>query len=89
MLFLQFVSAMTENIQKISGPVTVTLSNIHDGSVVFTSTVAFLNGNSDAVSAYKTALTTNAQAIFGTAYAVKVDTSSIQDATVANPSKCC
>ena len=81
------MDAMSNNTEKICGPVTISLSNIRDGSVVFTATVGFLNGNADAVAAYKTALASDATAIFGNTYNVTVDTSSIADASVTNPSK--
>ena len=85
---MQFVDVITANIEKISGPVTVALSNIRTpGSVVFTSTVGFLNGNDASVAAYKTALTSSASSIFGSTYAVQVDAASIQDTSVSNPSK--
>ena len=85
---LQFVNVMTANVEKISGPVTVTLSNImNSGSVVFTTTVGFLDGDATSAAAYKTALTSSASSIFGSTYAVQVDASSITDATVDNPSK--
>lgn len=84
-LLLQFTDAMKAGIEKISGPVTVTLSDIHAGSVVFTTTVGFLNGNTDAVAAYKTALKENPSSIYGSSYQVTVDTASIKDAEVSNP----
>ena len=74
--------------EKISGPVTVSISDImNPGSVIFTTTVDFLNGDAASATAYKTALTSSASSIFGSTYAVQVDTSTIKDATVANPSK--
>ena len=86
---LQFIDVITTNIEKISGPVTVALSNIQaPGSVVFTTTVGFLNGDASSVAAYKTALTSSSSSIFGSSYAVQVDDASIADATVSNPSKC-
>lgn len=78
---------MTTNLAKICGPVSVTLSNIRSGSVIFTSTVAFLNGNSASATAYKTALASDVASIFGDTYSVSVDTGSIQDTTAANTGK--
>ena len=80
---------MEANIKKFAGPVTVDVSNVKPGSVVFDTTVAFLNGQNSSASAYKAALASDVLSIYGTTYGsmVTVNTSSITDSTVHNPSK--
>ena len=86
---MQFEKTLEGNIEKFAGPVTVDVSNVKSGSVVFDTTVAFLNGQNASASAYKAALTSNVQSIYGSTYGsmVTVNTSTIVDTTAPNPSK--
>ena len=79
---LQFIAALTNNIAGLSGPCVVVIDAIRPGSVMVTTSVTFLSGDSDGVEAYKTALNSSSSSVFGS-YAATVDTSSI---TTANPS---
>ncbi|DBA73728.1 TPA: hypothetical protein ACH3X2_009704 [Trebouxia sp. C0005] len=78
------------NIEKLSGPVHVSIDSISAGSVKVASTVVFLNGDSNNAAAYQTAMTsstcTASSSIFGTSFDdVAVDASSVKPNTVANP----
>ena len=87
MLHVQFVSTLEANIQKISGPITVSIpkGGVTDGSVNVQTSVVFLNGNDDSAKAYKTAVTgTGASSVYGS-YAAVVDPNTISTDTTSNP----
>ena len=88
-VFMQFLSALEDNIGKISGPVKVFIptGGITDGSVNVKLSVMFLNGESESAKAYKSALTGNSPSgVYGT-YDAYVDPATFATETAANPSQ--
>ena len=82
---LQFIAALTHNLAGLSGPCVVVIAAIRPGSVIVTTSVTFLSGDSGGVEAYKSALNSSSSSVFGS-YAVNVDTSTITQSTTNNPS---
>ncbi len=74
------------NIQKLSGPVSVSIPNggITAGSVNVQTSVVFLNGDADSVEAYKSAMRSSSSSVFGT-FAATVDPNTISESNTTNP----
>ena len=89
---LQFVAAITQNVESMTGsPVSVKITRVVAGSVVASTQVSFLDGNSTSASTYQSVMTSgDTSSIFGSSFgAVTVDASFVKSATVSNPSKPC
>lgn len=86
-MFLQLESNISKNVEDICGPTTVKIDGIRGGSVVFNVTTYMLNGQTAAAAAYTSALKADSSDIFGDAFPVTVDPSSITTVQATNPSK--
>lgn len=87
---LQFVATVTQNVEALTGsPVLVWLTNVISGSVVASTNVVFLDGNTTSAMTYQKVMgSVNTGSIFGSSFGpVTVDPSSVPITTVSNPSK--
>lgn len=89
---LQFAAAISQNVERMTGsPVSVQITRVVAGSVVASTQVIFLDGNTTSASTYQSVMTSgDTSSIFGSSFGeVTVDASFVKSATVSNPSKAC
>jgi len=85
-LLLQFLTTLSNNNEKLSGPIQVSIPDggITPGSVNVQTSVVFLNGDADSVEAYKSAMRSSSSSVFGT-FAATVDPNTISESNTTNP----